>query len=82
MAKLIGADWLVYQNLHDLVASSAEGNPNIERFDCSVFDGQYVTGDVDVAYLAKLEAARNDEVKSQNEEDDGAGIDLHNDDAA
>lgn len=81
IAELIGADWLVYQDLDDLVASSGEGNPNIERFDCAVFDGHYVTGDVNAEYLAKLEAARNDDVKSELEEDDGAGIGLHNDDA-
>src|SRR5690606_16585558 len=60
---LIGADWLIFQDLPDLIAASAEGNPEIERFDCSVFDGQYITGDVDEAYLQKLEQARNDAVK-------------------
>src|SRR5690606_22915822 len=61
--ELIGADWLVFQDLQDLIAASAEGNPEINHFDCSVFDGQYITGDVDDAYLQKLEQARNDAVK-------------------
>lgn len=39
----IGADWLVYQDLDDLVAASQEANPDIARFECSVFDGHYVT---------------------------------------
>jgi len=61
--ELIGADWLVFQDLPDLIAASSEGNPEISRFDCSVFDGQYITGDVDEAYLQKLEKARNDAMK-------------------
>jgi len=35
-------------------------NPKIEHFDCSCFDGNYVTGDVDAAYLASIEAVRGD----------------------
>jgi amidophosphoribosyltransferase len=35
-------------------------NPAITSFECSVFDGHYVTGDVDDAYLNELEMARLD----------------------
>lgn len=80
ICELIGADWLVYQDLDDLVASSMEGNSEIKAFDCSVFNGEYVTGDVDADYLAKLEAERNDSNKVQCEEDQGAVMGLHNDD--
>ena len=31
-------------------------NPQIERFDASCFDGDYVSGDIDEQYLADLEA--------------------------
>lgn len=61
--KLIGADWLVFQDLPDLIAASQEGNPDIKRFECSVFDGEYITGDVDAAYLRALEKSRNDKAK-------------------
>ncbi len=84
VCELIGADWLVYQDLDDLVASSAEGNPDVPEFDCSVFSGHYVTGDVDRNYLDRLEADRSDEVKSVKETalaGEGAVIGLHNDDA-
>ncbi len=82
VGELIGADWLIYQDLEDLIASCAEGNPNITRFDCSVFDGKYITGDVDRGYLDKLEAARSDENKDVNKPDIGeAIIGLHNDEA-
>ncbi len=63
--EMIGADWLVYQDLEDLIASSQEGNPAISKFECSVFDGNYITGDVDEFYLKRLEISRNDEAKSQ-----------------
>ena len=61
----IGADWLVYQDLDDLIASAREGNPAITEYECSVFDGKYVTGDVDEMYLKRLEISRSDAAKSQ-----------------
>ena len=64
---LIGADWLIFQDLGDLVAAAREGNPEISQFDCAVFDGHYITGDVDDAYLKALEEARNDAAKKQRE---------------
>jgi amidophosphoribosyltransferase len=54
----IGADRLIYQSLEDLIASVAEENQQLGSFECSIFDGNYVTGDIDSAYLTKLEAAR------------------------
>ena len=61
--QLIGADWLVYQDLPDLIACAAEGNPAIQQFECSVFDGVYITGDVDEVYLKRLENVRSDSAK-------------------
>ena len=60
----IGADWLIYQELEDLIAAAAEGNPDLQHFECSVFNGEYITGDVDEMYLKRLELARNDAAKS------------------
>ncbi len=84
VCEAIGADWLVYQDLEDLIAASAEGNENITQFDCSVFTGEYVTADVDENYLQLLDAARNDMVKSNKGVDRGEGavIGLHNGDDA
>jgi amidophosphoribosyltransferase len=82
IAQLIDADWLVYQDLDELVRCSAEGNSAIDAFECSVFDGHYVTGDVDEAYLAALDAERNDEAQSQLRlrlQGEGAVVGLHND---
>jgi amidophosphoribosyltransferase len=80
----IGADWLIYQNLDDLVAASSEGNEQVKGFDCSVFTGEYVTGDVDQHYLDRLDAARNDNVKTKGDKSidqgENAVMGLHNDD--
>ena len=62
--ELIGADWLLFQDLGDLIECAREGNPELDRFDTSVFDGRYVTGDVDERYLRDLEQARNDASRS------------------
>jgi amidophosphoribosyltransferase len=81
VGRIIGADWLVYQRLADLVKSASEGNPSISRFECSVFDGHYVTGDIDAAYLARLSLNRNDKAKQRRETDlraDASVIELHN----
>ena len=77
---LIGADWLIYQDLEDLVECAKAGNDQIDTFDCSVFNGEYVTGDIDAAYLNRLERSRNDAKKAKTNAELGADgiIDLHN----
>ncbi len=79
VGQLIGADRIFYQDLEDLKDACREVNPDMEAFDCSVFDGNYVTGDIDDAYLAVLEASRNDAVKDQSA-GDHALVDMHNQD--
>ena len=65
ISELIGADWLIYQDLEDLIESAKYGNPSIQQFECSVFDGKYITADIDKSYLQKLEESRSDEKKSR-----------------
>ena len=77
VADLIGADWLIYQDLPDLIEAVGGGKIKIEQFDCAVFDGKYVTGDVDEAYLNKIEQARNDSSKIKTQAV-SAIIDLYN----
>ncbi|HEY8010095.1 MAG TPA: amidophosphoribosyltransferase [Rudaea sp.] len=62
--QFIGADWLVYQDLDDLVAAVADGNEELKHFDTSCFSGEYVTG-VESNYLRELEFARSDETLAQ-----------------
>jgi len=65
VARAIGADRLIFQELGDLIDAAREGNPAIDQFDCSCFDGQYVTGDVSRDYLDRIEQNRNDVAKTQ-----------------
>jgi amidophosphoribosyltransferase len=69
VAREIGADGLVYQNLDDLEQSIRNLNPDITQFESSCFDGDYVTGDIDAAYLERLGRTRN-EASIGNLEDD------------
>ncbi len=75
----IGADWLIYQELQDLIEATCDGADVKYDFDCSVFNSEYVTGDIDDAYLENLQAKRNDAKKKGKAVDSGI-IDLHNGD--
>jgi amidophosphoribosyltransferase len=63
VCQAIGADKLIYQELQDLIDAVQKGNPDIKHFDTSCFDHDYVTGDIDDAYLEKVEALRNDKTR-------------------
>lgn len=66
ITEIIGADWLVYQDLEDLIAAVQRGNEDIKHFDSSCFDGVYVTQDIDDAYFERLYHKRNDAAKEEN----------------
>lgn len=66
--ELIGADRLIYQDLHGLIRSVRHDNSGITEFDTSCFSGEYVTGDVTDEYLDELEKRRNDAAKQAREE--------------
>jgi amidophosphoribosyltransferase len=65
IARVIGADLVIYQTLDDLVESCRQFNPKIPQFDCSVFTGEYVTGGINDAYLDNVEKLRNDKAKAK-----------------
>jgi amidophosphoribosyltransferase len=80
--RIIGADWLIYQDLRDLVESVRHERANVTHFDTSCFSGEYVTGDVTRAYLSELERARANAIKAERDhrvrhqefEDDGVQV--------
>ncbi|WP_422766816.1 amidophosphoribosyltransferase [Photobacterium leiognathi subsp. mandapamensis] len=79
ISNIIGADGLIFQDLQDLVDAVAEGNPEIKLFETSVFNGNYVTGDVNQEYLEYLDSLRSDDSKQQREiQQDLANLELHN----
>ncbi|MBV5276144.1 MAG: amidophosphoribosyltransferase [Lamprocystis purpurea] len=79
VAEFLGADGLIYQDLDDLIqAVQKRGKSHVDRFDCSVFDGHYVTGDVTADYLQHLETNRNDYAKEVHSLYSENVIGLHN----
>jgi amidophosphoribosyltransferase len=78
IAEVIGADWLVYQDLEDLIDAVRHDKAAVKKFDTSVFDGNYVTGDITQDYLDFLEQKRNDGARKEQMEGDNAVIELHN----
>lgn len=66
--ELIGADRLIYLDLHGLIRSVRHDNSEITKFDTSCFSGEYVTEGVTDAYLRALEQARSDDAKAQRRE--------------
>jgi amidophosphoribosyltransferase len=76
IAEELGADWLIYQDLDDLV-DAVKYNDNVQSFDTSCFDGEYITGDIDESYLYYIDALRNDMSKYDVENDNDI-MGLHN----
>lgn len=58
IAREIGADGLVFQDLEALQDSIRRLNPAISQFETSCFDGVYITGDIDEAYIERSAAER------------------------
>jgi amidophosphoribosyltransferase len=65
VAKMIGADRLIYQDLDDLVRACLHHDSQIQAFDTSCFSGEYVTGDITPAYLQRLQEERSDQAKAR-----------------
>ena len=80
IARKIGADWLVYQELDDLIeAVRKKSKKPIQRFDASVFNGDYVTGDITKEYLQRIEDQRNDNMRNKDVQSaDSEVVELYN----
>ncbi len=81
ICDLIGADKLIFQTIDDLISAVAKGNPDIKQFETSVFNGQYITNDIDHSYLEKLDAKRNNQSKEDGDKNADSIIDMHNEGA-
>jgi amidophosphoribosyltransferase len=60
IAREIGADQLIYQDLSALIDDVRSVNPKVTSFEDSCFSGNYITGDVTQAYLDGVEAQRRE----------------------
>jgi amidophosphoribosyltransferase len=77
IARHIGADAVIYQDLEALKAAVSEANPRLARFEASCFDGHYVTGDVTSEYLAAVEQRRDDKRQERADELEAGEADLN-----
>jgi amidophosphoribosyltransferase len=80
IAEMIGADELIFQSLDDLITAVKGDNESLTKFETSVFDGNYITNDIDQDYLDTLESTRQDNAKKSKSLPLEMGLELHNDD--
>ncbi|MDP1952131.1 MAG: phosphoribosyltransferase family protein, partial [Betaproteobacteria bacterium] len=76
IAREIGADALVYQDLDALKVAVREANPRLTEFETSCFDGNYITGDVTREYLDSVENHRNLARDESSEDASSTQLDL------
>jgi amidophosphoribosyltransferase len=75
VAREIGADALVYQDLDDLKDAVRRANPRLTSFETSCFDGVYITGDITSDYLRAIEIRRD--ARRDSADDEAAQLDLN-----
>jgi amidophosphoribosyltransferase len=75
VAREIGADALVYQDLADLKDAVRRANPRLTSFETSCFDGIYITGDITSDYLRAIEIQRD--AKRDSGDEDAPQLDLN-----
>src|SRR3954470_12874814 len=61
IAREIGCDELIYQDLDALIDDVRSVNPAVTSFETSCFSGIYITGDISKEYLDDVEASRREE---------------------
>jgi amidophosphoribosyltransferase len=75
VAREIGADALVYQDLDDLKDAVRRANPRLTSFETSCFDGIYITGDITSDYLRSIEIQRD--ARRDSSDEDAPQLDLN-----
>jgi amidophosphoribosyltransferase len=63
IAREIGCDELIYQDLDALIEAVRSVNPKVQNFEASCFSGVYITGDITQEYLDGVEASRRDRAR-------------------
>lgn len=78
ICECIKADGLIFQDIDDLVDAVREENSAITRFETSVFDGNYITGDVNQEYLESIDKSRGEKIKSPVIQEELSNLEMHN----
>lgn len=78
ICRSIKADALIYQDLDGLKAAVSDGQETIHEFETSVFSGNYITNDIDQAYLNHLDDLRNDGAKAASDKDEVENLAIYN----
>ncbi len=73
--QIIGADALIYQDVDAMKHAIGKLNNKINGFDASCFDGVYVTGDIELADIERMNSAR---VKGGEDDADTSRLALPN----
>jgi amidophosphoribosyltransferase len=76
VAREIGADALIYQDLQALKDAVRQANPKLTSFETSCFDGVYITGDITSDYLRAIEIQRDTQRDSEDDAE-SAQLDLN-----
>ncbi|MGZ5140583.1 MAG: amidophosphoribosyltransferase [Burkholderiales bacterium] len=76
IAREIGCDELIYQDLDALIEDVRSVNPKVTSFEASCFSGIYVTGDITKEYLDGVEASRQDEKEAAVAAENQLDLDL------
>jgi amidophosphoribosyltransferase len=77
IAREIGADRLIYQDLESLIADVVSVNPDVKRLETSCFSGQYITGDITPEYLADVAAQHKQTRQIEPEGGSATQLDLN-----
>lgn len=78
ICQIIGADGLIFQDLNDLIDAVCAENLDIQQFECLVFNGVYVTKDVDQGYFDFFDTLRNDDAKAVQRQNEVENFEMHN----
>ena len=78
ICECIKADGLIFQDIGDLVDAVREENMALTQFETSVFDGNYITGDVDQEYLENIDKSRGEKIKSPVIQEELSNLEMHN----
>jgi amidophosphoribosyltransferase len=71
----IGCDALIYQDVDAMKQAIGSLNPSLAGFDASCFDGVYVTGDITLETIARMNAGRG---SAEEGEEDSSRLALPN----